>query len=119
MKGEAYKETLKKDSAKYQLALEQEIDKLINSSKSTVRNVLIIGGTLTFTYWLLKKALKPGKQKRKKPANNSVLKKDTEHSPTIFENISEIALRELSVFLLTYAKGKILDYIDTINEDDE
>ena len=117
MEGETNKEKLRKETAKYQLALEKEIDILVSSTKSTLKNVLIIGGTLTVCYLLIRKLTKPRKTNSQKDLseNETTCAKE----PTLFEHVSEIILKELSLYLLSYAKEKILNYLDSIKEDDE
>lgn len=115
MEGKVDKEKLKKDTAKYQLALERELDKLVKSGKNGVRDLLVIGGTLTVSYLLFKRLSKYKKGKKK--AASKVGKTNQAHF-SIFGELSETVLKELSVYLLSYAKEKILNYIDTLDNDE-
>lgn len=119
MSAEEEKYTLRKNTIKYKKALEEELDKWFGSAKSTTKNILIIGGTITVSYLLAKKLTKLTKRKKKKKTANQAVPSEHNSRTSLFDEISDQLLRELSIFILTYTRQKILEYIETLKENDE
>ena len=104
-------EKFRQESEAYKEALQTEISGWIERSKSIVLRFLIVGGSLTLAYIILKQFLGESKADDKKSKSSNV-------KPTLLSELRHFVLRELSVFLLTNAKQRLLNYLKESNTDE-
>ncbi|MEM7107202.1 MAG: hypothetical protein AAF519_03165 [Bacteroidota bacterium] len=104
-------EVLKKESEVYKKELQAEINGWVQNSKNIASKVMLIGGGLTLAYLISAQLLKQKKKHRKK-------QQARKGNSSMISEISHFLLKELSVFLLTLAKERLLKYLEE-NESDE
>ncbi len=121
-----YKRELLKKSALHKSELEDEVKQISDRTQKVVTNALIIGGTLVVTYFLVKqfsgtKSKVKAKAKKAKIASDNVTEEEdgdeevTQSSgvPAIVSQIGTALLSQASVLLLSLAKEKLSEYLDS------
>jgi hypothetical protein len=118
------KSLLLKKSAKHKKGLEDEINLFSENTEKIVTNVLIIGGTLALTYFLISqfsKSKSKSKSKGKKiklikervsNAEEASLENDSDDESVVSRIGSAIAA-QATVFLLGLAKDKLSAYLQS------
>ncbi|MEM9391482.1 MAG: hypothetical protein AAGA02_13470 [Bacteroidota bacterium] len=101
---------LKKESEAHKAALESEINSWVKRSKRIAIGIILIGGGLSLAY-LISRQFATAKNEDK----NSL----REGASSKFSEISRFILQELSVFLLTTAKERLLKYLEETKTDGE
>lgn len=116
------KSQLLKKTAKHREALEEEARLLSARTEKTITTALVIGGALLATYFLVRKFSGPEKKTKSKPkrlqilthADNSEDAAEQEmHTPGIVSQIGTALASQASVFLLTLAKEKLFEFLES------
>jgi len=118
------KEELLKKSAKHRQELEDEVRLISERTEKVITNALIIGGTLAAAYVLMrqfsgsrskkKKATIPKiKLVRAKEENGETEVIEEPSSPGIVAQIGTALASQATVFLLTIAKEKLMEYLES------
>jgi len=114
------KAELLKKSAMHRHGLEEEVKQISERTEKIITNALIIGGTLAVAYLLVRQfsgsSLKKNSRTQKvtdaasTPENNS---SDEPSSPGIASQIGAALASHATVFLLTIAKEKLSEYLQS------
>ena len=119
------KAELLKKSAMHRQELEEEVKMISERTERVITNALIIGGTLAAAYFLMRQFSGGSTSKKKKaavPKIKLVKAKDesgeTEvveesSAPGVISQIGTALASQASVFLLTIAKEKLMEYLDS------
>ena len=118
------KAELLKKSAMHRQELEEEVKLISERTEKVITNALIIGGTLAATYFLMRQFSGSSSSKKKKTIPKIKLVKAKEESgeteiaqepsaPGIVSQIGTALASQASVFLLTIAKEKLMEYLDS------
>lgn len=120
------KEELRKKSAKHRQDLEEEVKLISERTEKVITNALIIGGTLAAAYFLMrqfsgspskkKKAVVPKiKLVRAKEENGEteVIEEPSAPGPGIVSQIGTALASQATVFLLSIAKEKLMEYLES------
>jgi hypothetical protein len=118
------KSELLKKSAKHRQELEDEVKTISDRTEKIVTNALIIGGALALTYFTIRQF--SGSKKKKKKLKVQKVKAsldegdDTEdaaimesEAPSIVSQIGTAIASQATVFLLTLAKEKLAEYLES------
>jgi hypothetical protein len=119
-----YKRELLKKSALHKSELEDEVKQISDRTQRVITNALIIGGTLAVTYFLVKqfsgsKSKVKSKAKKTKIASENIEEEDddevTQSSgvPAIVSQIGTVLVSQASMLLLSLAKEKLSEYLDS------
>lgn len=121
------KKKLIETSDRHKRALEKQVSALTQKADKMVTNVLIIGGSLALTYFLIS-SLSGGKKKKrklKKAREQAAMEAGVEEeekedtSPSVLGQIGTRVLNEASVILLDIAKEKLAEYLESRKKTDE
>lgn len=121
------KKKLIETSDRHKRALEKQVSALTQKADKMVTNVLIIGGSLALTYFLIS-SLSGGKKKKRKlkkareqAAMEAGVEEEEEEdtSPSVLGQIGTRVLNEASVILLDIAKEKLAEYLESRKKTDE
>ena len=118
------KAELLKKSAMHRQELEEEVKLISERTEKVITNALIIGGTLAAAYFLMRQFSGSSSSKKKKAIPKIKLVKPKEESgetevaeepsaPGIVSQIGTALASQASVFLLTIAKEKLMEYLDS------
>jgi len=129
---EDIKRELLKRSAKHREELENEVRLISARTESILTNALIIGGTLTASYFIVRQLTRgsgsPKPAKTKKARKNALtvlpaaapvaaVQEEEDDSPGIISQIGTALAGQATVFLLALAKEKLADYLQGIGGD--
>ena len=121
------KNELYSTSEKYKEDLRRNLQNAVDSIGDTGKNAIVIGGILAGGF-LLYKLMTPAidKKKKKKKAVLS-LNQPVDHSavetyyepkaPTVISKLTDRIMEEATVFLLALAKEKLLEYLNSAEND--
>ena len=118
------KAELLKKSAMHRQELEEEVKMISERTEKVITNALIIGGTLAAAYFLMRQFSGSTSKKKKaaipkiklvKPKDESGETEvvDEASAPGIVSQIGTALASQASVFLLTIAKEKLMEYLDS------
>ena len=115
------KSQLLKKTAVHREALEEEAKLLSERTEKTITAALIIGGALIATYFLVRQFSGSGHKAKSKPKKLKIVTRredeettDTEsHAPGIVSQIGTALASQATVFLLTLAKEKLFEFLET------
>ncbi len=118
---------LLKRSAKHRADLENEVKLISEKTQNILVNALIIGGTLTAAYFLVRQFSGSSVKKKKRipkirvlPASRSKENEDVteeeEDSPGIVSQIGTALASQATIFLLGLAKDKLSQYLASPEE---
>ena len=121
------KSELLRRSAKHREELEEEVKLISARTEQILTNALVIGGSLALTYFLMRQFTGGSKKKRKVKAKKVKLVKQTDpeevevvevedSSPGIFSQVGTALASQASVLLLTLAKEKLAEYLQSQSE---
>jgi len=117
-----YKRELLKKSALHKSELEDEVKQISDRTQKVITNALIIGGTLAVTYFLVRqfsgsKSASKTKARKTKIASDSVEEEEEETQqsavPGIVSQIGTALISQASVVLLSLAKEKLSEYLES------
>ncbi len=123
--GDDIKQELINKSARHRQEIEGDFKLITENTEKIITNALIIGGTLAFTYYLVRQVTggSSKKKSKRKPTRLQVVS-DNAGAGTVAEEVSEPASMGLvgqlgtalasqaSIFLLNLAKEKLMEYLD-------
>ena len=120
MENKDKKELLQIQSEVFKRNIEKEVDKIASHAEEMGKKVLVIGGALLLGYYLVKAFTaapenEKGKGKKKKSAGDQEYQ--TESTSSVVKSIVTNLADQASLFLLTLAREKLLDYIDRVIEE--
>ena len=118
------KEELRKKSEKHRQELEEEVKLISERTEKIITNALIIGGTLAAAYVIMRQFSGSSSKKRKRVVPKIKLVKANEESgeseiieepsaPGIVSQIGTTLASQATVFLLTIAKEKLMEYLES------
>ncbi len=118
------KEELRKKSAKHRQELEEEVKLISERTEKIITNALIIGGTLAAAYFIMRQFSGSSSKKRKRVVPKIKLVKANEESgesevieepsaPGIVSQIGTALASQATVFLLSIAKEKLMEYLES------
>lgn len=116
---------LLKKSERHRQELKDEVKLISEQTEKIITNALIIGGTLAAAYFLMRQFSGSSQKKKKKPATPKIkLVKATDDAeettsaeepaePGIVSQIGTALASQATVFLLTIAKEKLMEYLES------
>jgi len=120
------KSQLLQKSVRHREALEEEVKEITGRTEKIITNALIIGGALAVTYYLVRQFSKPAKKSKhkiRKPqtavaasAQDDVEEEIPDAPNPLTSMVSQIGTTlasQASVFLLTLAKEKLNEYLES------
>ena len=119
------KEELLKKSERHRQELKDEVRMISERTEKVLINALIIGGTLAAAYFLMRQFSASSPKKKKKVAAQKIkLVKATEGSeetetaeepstPGVVAQIGTALASQATVFLLSFAREKLMQYLET------
>ncbi len=119
---------LLRQSAKHREALEGEVRLITESTEKIIKNALIIGGSLALAYYIVRQfsgKARSSKSKARKlkivqaEAPGVVVEKEESHEPGFMGQIGAAIATQASVFLLSLAKEKLMEYLQSVHEKKE
>ncbi len=122
MENKDKKEHLQIQSEVFKRNIENEVDKIASHAEEVGKKVLVIGGALLLGYYLVKALTAPqekesGKGKKKKSTGDQEYQ--TESTGSVVKNIVANLADQATLFLLTVAREKLLEYIDKVIQEKE
>jgi len=117
------KEELRKKSERHRQELEEDVKLISERTEKIITNALIIGGTLAAAYVIMRQFSGSSSKKRKRVVPKIKLVKPNEESaeseiieepsaPSIVSQIGTTLASQATVFLLTIAKEKLMEYLE-------
>lgn len=127
------KKKLIETSDRYKHELEREVKAITEKTERTMKNALIIGGSLALTYFLVSQlsSSSPKKKKRKKikvvqPVVDTEEDEESEENdtasfgvPAILSQVGTQVLSQASYLLLELAKEKLMEYLQSRNKKED
>jgi hypothetical protein len=119
------KSQLLQKSERHREALEEEVKEITGRTEKIITNALIIGGALAVTYYLVRQFSKPVKKTKSKSrkaqsviaASSPVEEEEISDVPnpltSVMSQIGTTLASQASVFLLTIAKEKLNEYLES------
>jgi hypothetical protein len=118
------KEELRKKSERHRQELEEEVKLISERTEKIITNALIIGGTLAAAYFIMRQFSGSSSKKRKRVVPKIKLVKANEESneseiieepsaPGIISQIGTTLASQATVFLLSIAKEKLMEYLES------
>jgi hypothetical protein len=118
------KEELRKKSERHRQELEEEVKLISERTEKIITNALIIGGTLAAAYFIMRQFSGSSSKKRKRVVPKIKLVKANEESseseiieepsaPGIVSQIGTTLASQATVFLLSIAKEKLMEYLES------
>ena len=119
------KEELLKKSERYRQELKDEVRMISDRTETIVKNALIIGGTLAAAYFLMRQLSGSSPRRKKKVATPKIkIVKATEgneetetieepSAPGVVSQIGTALASQATVFLLSLAKEKLMQYLES------
>ena len=112
---------LLKKSAKHRQELEDEVRLISERTEKIITNALIIGGTLAAAYFIVRQFSGSTTKKKTRPQTLKVVQADSNEpaqveessSPGIVAQIGTALASQVTVFLLTMAKEKLSEYLQS------
>ncbi len=114
------KKKLIETSDRHKLELQRELNAISDKTEATLKNALIIGGTLAVTYLLVSKlgsSSGPKRKKAKSKAISGVVEEETTGVeepapiPTFLSQLGENLASHATIILLDIAKEKLTEYL--------
>jgi hypothetical protein len=126
------KSELLRKAAKHRLAIDSDVEILSENAKKTLTNALIIGGTLTASYLLVKALTGSSKKKKRKyikhqpvqfvreetPEVQVVASERVEEKNGIIGQIGTLLASQAGIFLIGLAKEKLAEFLNSNTEED-
>lgn len=97
--------------------LQKDVKAISDKAEDTLKNALIIGGSLTLTYLLISQLGGGKKKSKKKKSVQAQVDNDIENqepdnaTPSMFSQIGERVISMASIVLLDLAKDKLAEYL--------
>ena len=124
------KKKLIETSDRYKHELEREVKAMTEKTQRTMKNALIIGGSLVLTYFLVSQLSSSSSKKKKKkktkvvqPVVNEDEEDDDEPAsfgmPSIISQVGTQVLSQASFVLLELAKEKLAEYLQSRNKKED
>jgi hypothetical protein len=118
------KEELLQKSEKHRQELQEDIKLISERTEQVITNALIIGGTLAAAYFLMRQFSGSSTRKKKssvpkiklvnpKDENGQTEVIEEPSAPGIVSQIGTALASQASVFLLTIAKEKLMEYLES------
>lgn len=108
-------------SDRHKLELQKELNAISDKTETTLKNALIIGGTLAATYLLVSKLGSSSKKLKRKKSKSKAIKSFEEEEtladevpapiPTFFSQLAENLASHATIILLDIAKEKLAEYL--------
>jgi len=124
-----FKQELLKKTALHKSELEDEVNQISERTQKVITNALIIGGTLAVTYFLVRqfsgsKSKVKAKAKKSKIVSGTIGEEEEEEVaqsgiPAIVSQIGTALVSQASVMLLSLAKEKLSEYLESQTEKKE
>lgn len=102
---------------RHKLELQKGVKAISDKAEDTLKNALIIGGSLTLTYLLISQLGGGKKKSKKKKSVQAQVDNDIENpesdntTPSMFSQIGERVISMASIVLLDLAKDKLSEYL--------
>ncbi|MEO1050357.1 MAG: hypothetical protein AAFX87_07015 [Bacteroidota bacterium] len=110
------KQELENSSQKNKEKFEEEVALILKKAEGVSKNALVIGGTMIFAYHVVKQLMDDQKKPQGKGKDQNGKKKKAEPEPAgISNSIFSAVLDQATIFLLTIAKDKLVEYLDELN----
>ena len=108
-------------SDKHRDTLKADLDAIMERSKDLMVGAAVIGGGFALSYFMIKKigGKKKVKVTHKKDDDNHTREVTVEKQPSMLTSIGHVVLTELTLFGLTIVKEKLIEYLKTINTEDQ
>lgn len=126
------KKKLIESSDRYKHELEREVKAITEKTGRTMKNALIIGGSLVLTYVLVSQLSSSSKKKKKRkqkikvvqPVVNTEEEEEEEDEPAfampaIISQVGTQVLSQASFLLLELAKEKLMDFLQSRNKKED
>ena len=127
------KKKLIETSDRYKHELEREVKAMTEKTQRTMKNALIIGGSLVLTYFLVSQLSSSSSKKKKKKKTKvvqPVVNGDEEEEedddepasfgmPSIISQVGTQVLSQASFVLLELAKEKLAEYLQSRNKKED
>ena len=110
---EEKKKALTEDSEEYKEALQKQLDEIKEQTFSWASKLLVIGGTLYLSYSLVKRLIKSDDETPDKKEEASAAK------PKKQSFIFSLIKKEITLYLLSLAKRKLLEILEKVTSSDE
>jgi hypothetical protein len=119
------KSQLLQKSTRHREALEEEVKEITGRTEKIITNALIIGGALAVTYYLVRQFSKPAKKTKSKIRKPQTVvasapegeEEEVSEAPnpltSVMSQIGTTLASQASVFLLTLAKEKLNEYLES------
>lgn len=112
---------LLKKSAKHREELEEEVRLISERTEKIIINGLVIGGTLVAAYFIVRQFSGSSPKKKTKPKTLKVVQANAEEvvseeessGPGIVAQIGTALASQLTIFLLSIAKEKLSEYLQS------
>lgn len=117
-----HKRKLIETSDRYKRELEREVKSITEKTERTMKNALIIGGSLALTYFLISQLSSTTKKKKRKkikavkviqPAAEDDDFEEEESEPSVISKIGTQVMSQASFLLLELAKEKLGEYLQS------
>ncbi|MBA4145039.1 MAG: hypothetical protein DI538_02400 [Azospira oryzae] len=129
------KKKLIESSDRYKRELEREVKAITEKTERTMKNALIIGGTLVLTYVLVSQLSASSKKKKKRKQKIKVIRPVVEKQaaeeeeedddqpsfamPAVISQVGTQVLSQASFILLELAKEKLMDFLQSRNKKED
>ena len=128
------KKKLIESSDRYKRELEREVKAITEKTERTMKNALIIGGTLVLTYVLVSQLSASSKKKKKRKQKIKVIRPVVEKEaaeeeedddqpsfamPAVISQVGTQVLSQASFILLELAKEKLMDFLQSRNKKED
>ena len=117
------KSQLLKKSAQHREELEQDVQLISERTQRVVTNALVIGGALALTYFMVRQFSGSGKKSKSKtrkikvvnaaPVSDAEVESVAPAAPGFVTQIGTALASQASVFLLSLAKEKLGEYLES------
>lgn len=117
------KSQLLKKSAQHREELEQDVQLISERTQKVITNALVIGGALALTYFVVSRFSGSGKKSKSKtrkikvvnaaPVSEAEVESAVPSAPGFVSQIGTALASQASVFLLSLAKEKLAEYLES------
>lgn len=117
------KNQLLKKSAQHREELEQDVQLISERTQRVLTNAIIIGGALALTYFVVSSLMGSGKKRKSKtkrikvvnaaPVSEEEVESVAPSAPGLVSQIGTALASQASVFLLSLAKEKLMEYLES------
>ena len=113
-------------SERHKRALEKDVHDLTKKTEQMITNILIIGGSLALTYFVISSLSTKRKKKKNKVTTGQAdamagldTEEEEDHQPSVISQIGTRVLSQATVMILEIAKEKLFEYLESRKKADE